>query len=842
MEGRLARTVTPTHYYLSIDPAFAREEDTAFNGREKIIVNVHERTNSITLHAKGLEISGVNYAYDNGRSTCFAPFDKVEYDPANETATLYFHRALPVGEGELSLDFSGKLGQLDGLHRSRYTVDGSPRYMLTTQMEPVHARQMFPCFDEPALKARYDLSVIVNENLTAISNMGAREERPLGGGKKEVKFGTTPIMSSYLLYLGAGEFESLEQRVGETTLRVLTIPGQRERGRFALEVATKFLAYYEEYFGIQYPLDKLDLIGVPDFSAGAMENWGAITFKQDMLLYDEKTASFEDRQRVAMVVAHELVHQWFGNLVTMEWWNDLWLNESFADFLASKGQEVCYPEMRADADYVGKRVSMAFELDALASSHPINVPVQTSAEIGQTFTPISYSKGGMVLRMLERHIGADAFREGLQRYLQKHQHGNAQGRDLWQEFSNVTGQPIAEMMQRWTDQVGYPVLDVARDGDRLTLAQRRFTYARAPEDKTWIVPVTVETNTGDRQKLLLGTKTGEITLPDKTQWAKVNAGQEGMFRVRYSPAMLQELQAEVQSQKLGSYDRFGLHNDMAALTIAGEVSLRDYLRFVDSYQGEEDYMVLNDVFRALRGFSIVASEESFLPQIHGKAQTIYQSVLERLGMTTKVGEPETDTLLRSEVWYDLGRLADERIIAESRRLFLVPEGINPSMKSAVYKVAAMFGDGQVYDTLVQRQRDTTDPQEHRKLLAALGEFRDKPILERVLEFILSDQVRDQDKVHTFEALNRNPAGRKRVWEWMEEKWGRIKPLYSETLANHFKKVTMACTLADAADAAHLEDLFTRDPITEATQAFSQMVERIRINAAFVERARTDFAR
>ena len=838
MDGRLEQKVVPAHYHISIDPSFTKEEDCSFQGHERIAMQLGAPTQSITLHAKKLGIDGVQYVYNEGLHSI--PLEKVEYNPDDETATLHFYSKLPSGEGELSLDFSGKLGKQEGLHRSKYTTtDGSPRYMLTTQMEPVHAREMFPCFDEPALKAKYDLSVIVGENLTAISNTRVTGERELGGGRKKVTFATTPVMSSYLLYLGAGEFESLEEKVGDVTLRVLTVPGQREKGRFALEVTQRVLAYFKDYFGIQYPLDKLDLIGIPDFSAGAMENWGAITFRQDMLLYDEKTASYEDRQRVAMVVAHELAHQWFGNLVTMNWWNDLWLNESFADFLAVKAQENCYPDMKADADFVGKRVNTAFELDALASSHPINIPVRTSAEIKQTFTPISYSKGGMVLRMLEKHIGAEAFREGLQRYLRMHEYGNAEGQDLWHEFGEVTGQPIAKMMEPWTNQMGYPVLDVARDGTQLTLAQRRFTYGRIADDKTWIVPVKVETDTGERRKILLGGRVGVVSVSERTQWIKVNAGQDGLFRVKYSDELQIELGKALVSGKLGNYDRRGLHNDLAALSIAGEVSLRQYLGFVDSYRDEEDYLVLNDVFRALRSFSVIASEESFLPEIHKKARSIYDSVLKRLGMTPALGEQETNTLLRSEAWYDLGRLEDENIIAQSQKLFLIPSKINPSMKSAVYKVAAMWGDAQVYDTLVQRQRDTTDPQEHRKILAALAEFRDRSVLERVLEFTLSDRVRDQDKVHTLEAMNRNPVGRKRVWQWMEERWGTIKLLYSGTLANHVKKIAMACTLADTADAARLAKFFARDPIPEAQQEFNRTLERITINAQFVERARRD---
>jgi tricorn protease interacting factor F2/3 len=463
---RLPNGVKPLNYELFFEPDLTNFN---FHGKEKIDLKITKQTKEIILNSSNLDIKNVKLMY---KSEILNP--EIEIDEKSERAYLKFGKKLSKGFGQLTLEFSGKLkDDLVGLYRSEYTTpDGSEKYMATTQFEATYARRAFPCFDEPDKKASFELSVKIDKNLQAISNMPIIEEIE-EGNKKYVKFDKTLPMSTYLLYLGVGEFEFLEDKFDDILLRVATTPGKKGQGKFALDLAKKFLSFYQEYSGIKYPLPKLDLVAIPDFAAGAMENWGAITFREVLLLFDPKKSSTPIKKNIAEVIAHELWHQWSGNLVTMKWWNDLWLNESFATYMAYKAVDNFFPEWRMVESFIYQK---PFSSDSLRSTHPIEVEIKSPNEIEEIFDEISYEKGGSVLQMIEGYLGEENFRKGVSYFLSRYKYSSATSKDFWNSLSKLSDKPVKKIMESWVRQAGYPLVEATLKGSKLHLKQKRFLY------------------------------------------------------------------------------------------------------------------------------------------------------------------------------------------------------------------------------------------------------------------------------------------------------------------------------------------------------------------------------
>ena len=490
----LPANVKPSRYKLTLEPNL---EDFTFRGEESVDIEVLEPTGEIVLNC--IEIAIISCDLMLGDGTTLAP-QETSFDETQQTVTFKFASMLPPGTARLDIWFTGELNnKLRGFYRSRYTaVDGQERYLATTQFEATDARRAFPCWDEPAQKASFDLTVAIPSDLVAVSNMPVASETELRTGIKAVRFAETPMMSTYLLAFVIGDLASVEQRAEDGTLvRVWSTRGKEEQGRFAMETSAKLLGYFNEHFGIPYPLPKLDHIAIPDFAAGAMENWGAITYREVVLLVDPENTSEAVRQRVAGIISHEMAHMWFGDLVTMAWWNGLWLNESFASWMGDKAVDHLFPEWEQWTQFLVGDTTSALSLDGLKNSHPIEQEVNNPAEIDQLFDAISYSKGASILRMLEHFLGAEVFRQGLHQYLTKHQYGNAETHDLWDALGRASGQPVADIMDTWVKQTGYPVLEVQvnrqAQGIDVTLSQSRFVYEsilgrQEADDTLWRAP------------------------------------------------------------------------------------------------------------------------------------------------------------------------------------------------------------------------------------------------------------------------------------------------------------------------------------------------------------------
>ncbi|MFB5613288.1 MAG: M1 family metallopeptidase, partial [Nitrosarchaeum sp.] len=452
--------VIPVNYVLEFEPIF---KNFTFIGKETITVNCKESVNSITLHCAELKIRSCHVRHNGVSEKAIT-----KIDPKKEELTIIIKNKIK-GSAFIEVDFVGTLNdRLLGFYRSQYKQNGKVKYLATTQFEAADARRAFPCWDEPEAKATFDISIIAENKFTAISNMPVTSKKRIKN-KTIYKFAKTPIMSTYLIYLAVGEFEYLVGKTGKIQIRVITTKGNKSKGKYSLELGKKLLSSYEKYFGIKYPLPKLDLIAIPDFAAGAMENWGAITFRETILLYDPKTSSTRTKQYIAEVISHEIAHQWFGNLVTMKWWNDLWLNESFATFMATKFVDKFYPEWDLWNQFVEDAMNTAMGLDSLKNTHPIDVKVNSTSEIREIFDAISYDKGGCVLRMLEHYVGESNFQKGLKHYLNEFKYKNAEGKDLWDAIGKISKMPVRTMVSTWLKQPGFPVVEIEKKDSTLHL-------------------------------------------------------------------------------------------------------------------------------------------------------------------------------------------------------------------------------------------------------------------------------------------------------------------------------------------------------------------------------------
>ena len=570
-------------------------------------MSVVEETRSITLHTLELK---VHKAIVKSGSDVVSSQPELSYDDDKQTTTISFDRPIAHGtSAQLGLDFTGELNdKMAGFYRSSYkdSASGAIKYLATTQMEPTDGRRAFPCFDEPALKATFDITLIADKHLTCLSNMdvASEKEAPSKAGsdmKKAVRFNTSPRMSTYLVAFIVGELNYVETTNFRVPIRVYATPDKEiEHGRFAVDLAARTLDFYEKTFDSAFPLPKMDMVAIPDFSAGAMENWGLVTYRVVDVLFDEKASGASVKERVAETVQHELAHQWFGNLVTMDFWDGLWLNEGFATWMSWYSCNHFYPEWKVWETYVTDNLASALSLDSLRSSHPVEVPVKRADEINQIFDSISYAKGSAVLRMISKFLGEDTFMEGIRRYLKKHAYGNTKTEDLWAALSDASGKDIRAVMDIWTKKVGYPVITVTEDAPTETIRVRQNRFLRTgdvkPEEDQTLYPVflNLRTKEGVDEGLTLYDREAEIKLTS-LDFFKLNAEHAGIYRTCYAPDRLVKLGAAAKDGLLPVEDRTGMVGDAGALAAAGYQQTSALLGLLKGFHTEPEYVVWAEV-------------------------------------------------------------------------------------------------------------------------------------------------------------------------------------------------------------------------------------------------------
>ncbi len=826
----LGLNVIPSHYDLLFEPDFAT---FTFKGRAYIVVSIVKPTKTIKLNSRELKIEMAEVRHSGGSLPA-----KVTFNLQREELILTFPK-LVSGKIQLHITYSGVHNTgMYGFYRSSYDHDGKKMNLLSSQFEAANARAAFPCFDEPAMKATFDVSFIVDRDLFTISNMPIKMEKMMPQHKKQVSFFTSPRMSTYLLYLGVGNFKSISTKYRDIEIRVLTTPAKIKLAHLALDYTKTFLAFFEHYFRINYPLPKLDIIAIPDFAAGAMENWGAITFREIALLGNKDTSVYV-KQNIAITVAHELAHQWFGNLVTMQWWDDLWLNESFATFMSYKAVHAAFPEWDLPLQYFEDTIADALSADEIESTHPISVHVNTPGEIDEIFDNISYDKGGSVLHMLENAVGEKAFRDGLTLYLKKHAYGNATKDDLWGAIQKVKREDfVSTMMHGWITQPGYPVVRVSRTGDKYVLSQQRFSLLNRKHTEKWIIPLRYITPESEKKTIVVKKK--QAVIPGGKAWIKFNYEQHGFYRVQYDDVLLESLGKLLSQKKLSSLDSAGIENDLYSLMISLKYPLFAYLNFIEEYCLDAEYPLNAGISGHLGWLVRLTSGSAVEKQVKHTSLIYHQRQLEKVGWSRAKNEKNTTTMQRSMVISSLGLLEHLETLAWGKRLFAeIQHGkdtVDPNLKSVVYAVVALQGDEKMFNYFLQRYKKETLPEENRRLLRSLGMFRDVKLVKRALALSQSE-VRLQDSYVIPTMVSMNPGKNELLWEWTKKHWPMLQKKYRSGTHMLGSYVRNMSSCAEEKMEKDIERFFSskKNMRDDVRMVVRQTLEHIEINRRFMKK-------
>lgn len=843
----LPKDIQPQKYRLILTPDLLH---LTFQGTEEAEVDILTGTSHIVLHSVDLRIQSVELRQNDAT---VVPIE-IRFDETRETVTFEFDTQLHAGPAKLKILFAGDLSdKMRGFYRSDYTVQGEIRTMAVTHFEATNARRAFPCWDEPAIRAVFDVTLVTPPDRIAISNMPVVETSTNEAAQKVVRFAETPPMSTYLLAFIVGEFDCVEDTTPEGVhVRVFTPLGRKERGCFALSVATRSLSYFSQYFSIPHPLPKIDLIAIPDFAGGAMENWGAVTFRETAVLVDPEDSAGATRQRVALVVAHELAHSWFGNLVTIEWWTHLWLKEGFASWIAYLAVDYLFPEWDIWTQFVFIDFGKALRLDSLRCSHPIEIEVKDANEIGEIFDDISYSKGASVIRMVASFLGEEIFRQGLQLYLTRHEYSAATTEDLWSALANASGTPVKLIMDSWTKQVGYPVIfldgcDQYRELS-LSMKQARFFLSGAgslgEENKSqWCIPLSITTlHSADPINFMLQDSSATFTLPlQDNEWVKVNSGQTSFFRVVYSSGLLARLIPAIEALSLPSADRLGIQNDAFALARAGLLSATQVLDLIVTYKNEVDYTVWADLSTNLKDFGWLLFQEPSYNLFRVFGRTIYRRVAKHLGWTVKPEEKHLTTLLRGLVLGELGAYGDEEIIHEAQYYFSAClEGrlfLHPDLRFPVYRLVVENGGVSAFEAVLKMFREAGLQEEKMRCLRALGYSQQPELLRRSLELSLSNEVRSQDSVLAIESVAANRYGIDLAWHFLQHHWNELYYRYGNGGLYLLRRLISSTTenFVTKHKADEVEEFFRLHPAPAADRAIRQSLERIQSNFLWLQR-------
>lgn len=843
---RLPLSVTPIRYDLFIDPDLKLEK---FAGEESIVVRVDARTDKIVLNSVELKVTGASiFAKNEKRGE--TPVGSMKIKSEGETIVMSSPRVLDPGIYRLYLSFKGKLNEkLCGFYRATATdAKGKQVTIATTQMEPTDARRMFPCFDEPAMKAVFKLSVRVDGENTAISNGQIAKEVKEASGRRLITFADTPRMSTYLVTLIVGPFQSTQPVVANgVPIRVWALKGESNLGVYARNVAEKLMPFYINYFGCAYPGRKLDLIAIPEFEAGAMENLGAITFREEALLVDDKRASIEMKRRVAWVIAHEMAHLWFGDLVTMQWWDDLWLNEAFATWMAVKAIDYFRPDWRPWVHTTSSRLG-AMDTDSLRASRAIHADVANPAQAIEMFDGITYEKGASILRMLETFVGEKVFQKGVQRYIKAHAFGNATTSNLWESIAEVSDQPIKEIMRSWVYTPGFPVVTLSRNENKLLLSQERFIMDGGKEtsNSIWSVPVNWRKLGADDKttgNMLLSETKGTLTGADAETQVLLNAGANGYYRVRYPSEFVSQISDETLS-KLSVSERLTLLNDQWALTFAGLSPISDYLKLTSKFADESESEVIQELVEELSALnSLIADQDR--PHFEKCVRDRLGKIASRLGWKSAPTESDLTRFARVDVLRAMGTFgADPATIKEARKLFAEsikdPKSVDPNLMVPIMTIVAYNGDSRDYERISELWKKARTPEDRVRNLMCLALFREPHLIERTLQLTIGKELRLQDAPNLLCSVLSTEAGRRPGWAFVKMNWKRINELYPMPTIPHV--VSSADSMMTAADLKDVKDFVSQHPIPAGARKIAQTVERLRNRVKFHERITTELAK
>ncbi|CUM67615.1 uncharacterized protein PRCAT00005315001 [Priceomyces carsonii] len=837
----LPSNIKPLHYKLTLEPNF---DTFKFDGQVAIDFLINERTNYITLNLLDIEIheAKVNDVTADG----------IEYDTDRQTVTFRFEDHLIEGrEAKLHIKYTGELNdKMAGFYRSSYEENGKTKYLATTQMEATDCRRAFPCYDEPSAKAKFTISLIADMSLIALSNMDEKDTTLIGDNKKRVDFKTTPLMSTYLVAFIVGDLKYVENNDFRVPIKVYSTPGSEKLGQYAADIGAKTLAFFESKFDIPYPLPKCDMVAIHDFASGAMENFGLITYRTADLLLDPSNANINTKHRVTEVVMHELAHQWFGNLVTMDFWDGLWLNEGFATWMSWYACNALYPEWNVWESYVSDTLQSALSLDSLRSSHPIEVPVKKVDEINQIFDAISYSKGSAVLKMVSRWLGEEVFIKGVAKYLQRHKWGNTRTSDLWEALSEQSGKDVVKVMDIWTKNVGFPVIKVEEEKGELKVSQNRFlaTNDVKPEEDKVLYPVFLglKTSQGTDESLVLDSRTKSFKLDVKDDFFKINGDLVGIYRTVYEPSRWAKLGKAGLTGKLSIEDRTGLVADAGSLASCGLIQTVDLLNLIKLWSSETSYVVWDQILGKINSLKAVMrfEEESVTTALNLFALDLISKNLNEIGWDIQESDSFSEKQLKSSLFGTAVSAGHKGAIEYSRKSFDAyvngdKKALKADLRPAIFSCVAKYGDNLDFEKILNIYKNPDSVEEKMSALRTLGKFRQPDVIEKVIALLLDTKViKSQDVYGPLVGFMSHKLGIERIWKWLKENWLTIVETFPPSLPmlGIIVKICVA-GFTKASQKSEVENFFSGKDKKGFNQSLAQALEMITTKSNWASRDR-----
>ncbi len=832
---RLFEQFQPEHYDLHITP---NAHSLKFKGTVTIRgKKTGKPTQRLTLHQHALKIISATVTKHDKKGDQDIALDRTNTHARYDEVRLHSPQMIYPGDYTITIEFSGQITRhMNGLYPCFFQHDGKEKKLLATQFESHHAREVFPCIDEPEAKATFDLSLTTPKDDVVIANTPELKVIDEVDDHKTTIFQTTPRMSVYLVAFVIGEMGYKEATTKDgVTIRTYATPDNVQFTDFALDVAVKCLEFYNDYFDIPYPLPKCDMIALPDFASGAMENWGCITYREHCMLYDPKNTSLPTKQYIAMVVAHELAHQWFGNLVTMRWWTDLWLNEGFASWIEYLAIDKLFPEWQMWTQFITDEQHGALRLDALDNTHPVEVPVRHPDEIRSIFDTISYCKGASVIHMLHEHLSPAVFRDGLRHYLKKHAYQNTDTIDLWHSLAEVSKKPVESFMATWTSEPGFPIIKAHRDDGVLSVKQERYytnpLHHSRHHKVIWPIPLA-----GKGVPDLLDQPAAEWHLDE--DYVKLNSGQGGFYRVAYNRTYLHKLAEQVPTGKLSPLDRLGLLSDAIETAKAGYSRTTQALDLLQYYQNEDNNAVWDIIGGTVNAVRVVMNDEELRDSMKPFVRKLVAKQLDRLGWEPKPNEVYFDSLLRPTI-LGLASISDEpSVVAECLQRFekmKKPQDIPPDLRGLVYSTAARHGDQTTFNRLLKLYRATDQSEEQITIAAALTSFKQPELIKKSLALITTDTVRLQDIGHWVAYSFMNRHGKHLAWKWLTKNWDWLNDNLGKDLSFSRFPIYAARCFSDEDFLPEFKHFFASKMTPSLERAYNQGVETVEWQAAWKAR-------